>query len=75
MNLRRRLQKLEDRTDREEVECVDHETTWIISFGHGRNDDRSDDAPAPPCSKCGKPGTILEIIEEIVASPQGEDAR
>jgi hypothetical protein len=65
MNLRTRLRKLEERTDRGEKECADHEMTCIISFGHGRNDGRPDGAPAPPCAKCGKPGTILEIIDEI----------
>ncbi len=57
----------ENRIDRLEGECVDHDITRIISFGPSRSDSLLDNAPAPPCSKCGKPGTILEITEEIVS--------
>jgi hypothetical protein len=67
MNLRTRVQKIENRIDRLEGECVDHDITRIISFGPSRSDSLLDNAPAPPCSKCGKPGTILEITEEIVS--------
>ena len=63
MNQLSRIGRLERHFGRGERECPDHETTQIVGAG------TPDLAPAPPCSKCGRAGNTLEIVEEIVDAP------
>ena len=62
MSIKSRIATLERRFHSPDKPCPNHVTTVLIRPG----DPDPEESEIPPCPNCGRPGTVMQLIHEII---------